>query len=320
MNMTELDRDALLAGINDVVSPDHRAGIVALVGRPNTGKSTLLNTLLSAKVAIVTPVAGTTRNTIRGVLTRAEAQIVFVDTPGVAKPKTLLAQRLNDRVRATWSGMDAIVLLVDAADGIGWGDQFLAEQVLATGVPVVAVANKIDRLGPANVVLPVLSQLTALENEKHRFHAIVPVSAKANTNVDRLLSLVTALVPLSGRLVSDTMVHDQTPEHFAAEVLREQLISRARQELPHSIAVVVESFTTDEKNADLLHIDAEIFVERPSQKGIVIGKNGENLKAAATAARYELERLFGMRVFLRTHVRVAKEWQRDPKALDRFGF
>ena len=318
--MTELDRDAILAGMNDPVGEDHRAGIVALVGRPNTGKSTLLNTLLSAKVAIVTPVAGTTRNTIRGVLTRPDAQIVFVDTPGVTKPKTLLAQRLNDRVRSMWSGMDAIVLLVDAADGIGRGDQFLAEQVLATGVPVVAVANKIDRLGSVEAALPVLAQLTALETDTHRFHAIVPVSAKANTNVDRLLGLVTALVPLGGRLVSDTMVHDQSSEHFAAEVLREQLIGRARQELPHSIAVVVESLTTDENNEDLLHIDAEIFVERASQKGIVIGKNGENLKAAATAARHELERLFGMRVFLRTHVRVAKEWQRDPKALDRLGF
>lgn len=318
--MTELDRDAILAGMNDPVGPDHRAGIVALVGRPNTGKSTLLNTLLSAKVAIVTPIAGTTRNTIRGVLTQPDAQIVFVDTPGVTKPKTLLAQRLNDRVRSTWSGMDAIVLLVDAADGIGRGDQFLAEQVLATGVPVVAVANKIDRLGSTEAALPLLQQLGALETATQKFHAIVPVSAKANTNVDRLLTLVTALVPLGGRLVSDTMVHDQTPEHFAAEVLREQLIGRARQELPHSIAVVVESLTTDENNDDLLHIDAEIFVERPSQKGIVIGKNGENLKAAATAARHELERLFGMRVFLRTHVRVAKEWQRDPKALDRLGF
>lgn len=318
--MTDLDRDAILAGMNDPVSPEHRAGIVGLVGRPNTGKSTLLNTLLGRKVAIVTPVAGTTRNTIRGVLTSPEAQIVFVDTPGVTKPKTLLAQRLNDRVRQTWSGMDALVLLVDVADGIGRGDQFLAEQVLASGVPVIAVANKIDRLGSVEASLPVLNELAALDTPERAFHAIVPVSARAATNVDRLVEVITALLPRGGRLVSDTMVHDQTPEHFAAEVLREQLIGRARQELPHSIAVVVESFKTDETHDDLLHIDAEIFVERPTQKGIVIGKNGENLKAAATAARHEMERLFGMRVFLKTHVRVQKEWQRDPKALDRLGY
>jgi GTP-binding protein Era len=318
--MTDLDRDAILAGMNDPVSPEHRAGIVGLVGRPNTGKSTLLNTLLGRKVAIVTPVAGTTRNTIRGVLTSPEAQIVFVDTPGVTKPKTLLAQRLNDRVRQTWSGMDALVLLVDVADGIGRGDQFLAEQVLASGVPVIAVANKIDRLGSVEASLPVLNELAALDTAERAFHAIVPVSARAATNVDRLVEVITALLPRGGRLVSDTMVHDQTPEHFAAEVLREQLIGRARQELPHSIAVVVESFKTDETHDDLLHIDAEIFVERPTQKGIVIGKNGENLKAAATAARHEMERLFGMRVFLKTHVRVQKEWQRDPKALDRLGY
>jgi GTP-binding protein Era len=318
--MTDLDRDAILAGMNDPVSPEHRAGIVGLVGRPNTGKSTLLNTLLGRKVAIVTPVAGTTRNTIRGVLTSPEVQIVFVDTPGVTKPKTLLAQRLNDRVRQTWSGMDALVLLVDVADGIGRGDQFLAEQVLASGVPVIAVANKIDRLGSVEASLPVLNELAALDTPERAFHAIVPVSARAATNVDRLVEVITALLPRGGRLVSDTMVHDQTPEHFAAEVLREQLIGRARQELPHSIAVVVESFKTDETHDDLLHIDAEIFVERPTQKGIVIGKNGENLKAAATAARHEMERLFGMRVFLKTHVRVQKEWQRDPKALDRLGY
>jgi GTP-binding protein Era len=238
----------------------------------------------------------------------------------VTKPKTLLAQRLNDRVRQTWSGMDALVLLVDVADGIGRGDQFLAEQVLASGVPVIAVANKIDRLGSVEASLPVLNELAALDTPERAFHAIVPVSARAATNVDRLVEVITALLPRGGRLVSDTMVHDQTPEHFAAEVLREQLIGRARQELPHSIAVVVESFKTDETHDDLLHIDAEIFVERPTQKGIVIGKNGENLKAAATAARHEMERLFGMRVFLKTHVRVQKEWQRDPKALDRLGY
>jgi len=318
--MTELDRDAILAGLHDPVSENHRAGLVGLVGRPNTGKSTLLNTLLGRKVAIVTPVAGTTRNTIRGVLNTPDSQVVFVDTPGVTKPKTLLAQRLNDQVRQSWSGMDALIFLVDVEAGIGRGDQFLAEQVLASRVPVIAVANKIDRLGSVEAALPKLNELAALDTKDHAFHAILPVSAKVATNVERLLSVVTELLPRGGRIVSDTMVHDQTPEHFAAEVLREQLIGRARQELPHSIAVVVESLKTDETQADLLHIDAEIFVERASQKGIVIGKNGESLKAAATAARYEMERLFGMRVFLRTHVRVQKEWQRDPKALDRLGY
>lgn len=316
--MTELDREKILAGMNDPVPAGHRAGIVGLVGRPNTGKSTLLNTLLGTKVAIVTPVAGTTRTTIRGVLTRPLMQAVFVDTPGVSKPQTLLAQRLNDRVRQMWAGMDALVFLVDAADGVGRGDKFLADLVLASGVPVIAVANKIDAFASVEKSLPVLNALTALETDRARFHAIVPVSAKAATNVDRLVDVITDVLPESGRIVSGAMVHDQTEEQFTAEVLREALIARARQELPHSIAVVVETIRHDD--SDVMHIDADIYVERASQKGIVIGKGGESLKAAATAARHELERLYGTKVFLRTHVKVEKEWQRDAKALDRFGF
>lgn len=318
--MSKLDRDQILAGLDAAVPETHRAGIVGLVGRPNTGKSTLINTLLGTKVAIVTPVAGTTRTTIRGVVTRDDLQVVFLDTPGVTKPQTLLAQRLNDQVRQTWSGLDALVLLVDADAGVGRGDRYLAEQVLSVGVPVIAVANKIDALASQASALPVLEALAALDTPETAFHAIVPVSAKTAANVDRLMDVIAELLPYGGRLVSDTMVHDQTAEQFAAEVLREQLIGRARQELPHSIAVVVESFRPDDDRDDLVHVDAEIFVERASQKGIVIGKNGENLKAAATAARRELERLFGVKVFLRTHVRVQKDWQRDPKALDRLGY
>lgn len=276
--MTELDLEKILAGVNDPVPEGHRAGIIGLVGRPNTGKSTLLNTLLGAKVAIVTPVAGTTRTTIRGALTRPTFQAVFVDTPGVTKPQTLLAQRLNDRVRQTWAGMDALLLLIDAKAGVGRGDRYLAEQVLATGVPVIAVANKIDAFANAEQTLPVLEAVAALDTDRSGFVAVVPVSAKDATNTDRLVDVIASVLPESPRIVSHTMVHDQTEEQFAAEVLREQLIARAKQELPHSIAVVVETLRVDDTNDELLHIDADIYVERDSQKGIVIGKGGDSLK------------------------------------------
>lgn len=214
--------------------------------------------------------------------------------------------------------MDALVFLVDAAAGIGRGDKFLADLVLASGVPVIAVANKIDAFRAEEQALPVLNDVMALETDGAAFHAIVPVSAKDATNIERLVDVIHEVLPESGRIVSGAMVHDQTEEQFTAEVLREQLIARARQELPHSIAVVVDEIRYDD--SDVMHIDADIYVERASQKGIVIGKGGESLKAAATAARHELERLYGTKVFLRTHVKVEKEWQRDPKALDRFGF
>jgi GTPase len=315
----ELDVERILAGVGDELPEGHRAGLIALVGRPNTGKSTLLNRLLGEKVAIVTEVPGTTRNTIRGVLTREDAQLVFLDTPGLAKPRTLLTRRLNDLVRDTWAGVDVVCFLVDGAAGVGRGDRFLAEELADVRTPVIAVVNKIDALRTKEEMLPQLSAVAQLRGERG-FDEVVPVSAATGDNVEQLVELLIERLPVGPRLLAGDEVSDQAERQLAAEILREKLISLVHDELPHSIAVTVEEVVPDEDTADLLRVDAVVHVERDSQKGIVIGKGGRTMKAAATAAREELEVLFGARVHLSTHVRVAKEWQRDAKQLGRLGY
>lgn len=314
-----LDVDGILAGLGDPLPAGHRGGLIALVGRPNTGKSTLLNRILGAKVAIVSEVPGTTRNAIRGVLTRQDAQLVFLDTPGLAKPRTLLTRRLNDLVRDTWSGVDVVCLLVDVAGGVGRGDAHLAGELAGIETPVVAVANKIDLVGSREQLLPRLAALARLRGEAE-FADIVPVSAHEGDNVDHLVDVLVGHLPVGPRLLAPDRVSDQPERQLAAEILREKLIAGARDELPHSIAVTVDEVVVDEHRPDLLRVDAVIHVERESQKGIVIGRQGARLKAAATQARQELEVLFGTKVFLTTHVKVAREWQRDPKQLGRLGY
>ncbi|MCC5949188.1 MAG: GTPase Era [Nitriliruptoraceae bacterium] len=320
MSGRELDVQAILAGVGDELPPGHRAGLIAIVGRPNVGKSTLLNRLVGEKVAIVTDVPGTTRNTIRGVLTRADAQLVFLDTPGLAKPRTLLTRRLNDLVRDSWAGVDLVMFLVDVASGVGKGDAFLAGELDGVDTPVVAVANKVDRLRDKHEMLPQLEALNGLRGEGRSFAEIVPVSAASGDNVEHLVEVLVAHLPESRRLLPPDAASDQPERQLAAEILREKLIARVSDELPHSIAVTVEEVVPDPDQDDLIRIEAVIHVERDSQKGIVIGRKGANLKAAATAAREELEVLFGAKVFLSTHVTVAKEWQRDPKQLGRLGY
>jgi GTPase len=320
MEGRELDLAAILAGADEPLPEGHRSGLIAIVGRPNVGKSTLLNRMVGEKVAIVTQVPGTTRNAIRGVVTREDAQLVFLDTPGLAKPKTLLTRRLNELVRDTWSGVDLICFLVDVAGGIGAGDRFLAGELAGIRTPIVAVANKVDLLADKHQLLPRLEELTGLLGEGRGFDDIVPVSAETGDNVDRLLDVLVSHLPEGPRLFGSDQVSDQPEAQLAAEILREKLIGSLQQELPHSIAVTVDEIRPSSEREDLLEVDAVIHVERDSQKGIVIGKRGANLKAAATAARQELEVLLGAKVYLSTHVKVAKEWQRDPKQLGRLGY
>jgi GTPase len=320
MGGRELDLASILAGAGEPLPEGHRSGLIAIVGRPNVGKSTLLNRMVGEKVAIVTQVPGTTRNAIRGVVTREDAQLVFLDTPGLAKPKTLLTRRLNELVRDTWSGVDVICFLVDVADGIGKGDRFLAGELAGIRTPIVAVANKVDRVGDKAQLLPRLQTLTGLLGADRGFADIVPVSAETGENVDRLLDVLVSHLQEGPRLFGSGQVSDQPEVQLAAEILREKLIASMKQELPHSIAVTVDEIRPSSEREDLLAVDAVIHVERDSQKGIVIGKGGANLKAAATAAREELEVLFGAKVYLTTHVKVAKEWQGDPKQLGRLGY
>lgn len=312
----ELDVDAILADVGET-PPGHRTGMVALVGRPNVGKSTLLNRLVGEKVAIVTEVPGTTRNTIRGVLTRDDAQLVFLDTPGLARPRTLLARRLNDLVRDTLAGVDLVCFLVDVGAGVGSGDEFFARELQSVGTPVVIAANKEDQVrGDAQRMLPQLATL----GEWFPDADVVPVSATDGENVDHLVDVLAAHLPQGPRLFPAGEVTDQPERVLAAEVVREKLIGRMRDELPHSIAVEVDEIRPSETRDDLLEVDAVVFVERDSQKGIIIGRGGANLRDAGAEARKELEALLGARVHLDVRVKVAKEWQRDPKQLRRLGY
>ena len=289
-----------------------RSGIVAVVGRPNVGKSTLVNALVGRKIAIVSDKPQTTRRHIRAILNRESAQVVFTDTPGFHKPSTLLGTRLNNLVRDAVEGVDAVALVVDAASGVGRGDAYVyAQQVSSVSGMKVCVVNKIDGLHHHNVV----PQLAAAK-ELGEFDEIVPVSARGGEGVDVLRELLLSHMPEGSPLYPSDEDTDEPIEITLAELVREQALHIAREEVPHSIAVVVDEM---EREGDLTKIYASVVVERDSQKGIVIGQGGETLKAIGTAARLQMEPLLGTRVYLDLRVKVFKEWQRDPRALDRLG-
>ena len=289
-----------------------RAGLVAVVGRPNTGKSTLVNAMVGQKVAIVSDKPQTTRQTVRGVWNGTDGQVVFTDTPGFHKPRTLLGRRLNDAVSSSVEGVDALIQVVDAAAGVGRGDAFVhASQVVPFDGPRLCAVNKTDRVRHHDLV----PQLQAAA-DLGRFDEIVPISAKLGTGVGELRRLVVELMPEGDRLFPRGEVTDQPFELRVAEIVREKALALMREEIPHSVAVTVEEF---ERGRELVRIEAILLVERDSQKGIVIGRGGATLKGIGTAAREELEALFGQKVFLSLRVKVLKDWQRDPRALDRLG-
>ena len=291
-----------------------RSGVVAIVGRPNVGKSSLVNALVGEKVAIVSDKPQTTRRDIRAILTTAEAQVVFTDTPGFHKPRTLLGTRLNDAVAAAVEGVDVVAMVVDAAAGLGRGDRFVYERQVAGagGAARICLVNKIDRLR-RGLVLPQLQAASDLGD----FHEIVPISATSGEGVDTFLTLVIGRLPEGPPLYPDHDVTDQPLEIRLAELVREQALRLTREEVPHSVAVVVDDL---EREGDLTRVYASIVVERDSQKGIVIGVGGETLKRIGTMARAQMEPLIGAHVYLDLRVKVLKEWQRDPKALNRLGF
>ena len=289
-----------------------RSGIVPVLGRPNTGKSSLVNALVGRKVSIVSDKPQTTRGRIRGVSSGDGWQIVFTDTPGYHKPRTLLGERLNDVVGESTTDADAVVHVVDAAAGVGRGDAHVATTRVATlACPKVCAVNKIDRLKRGEVI-PQLEAAARLTDYDH----IVPVSARTGAGLRDLRRLLAELLPEGPRYFPPGEVTDQSVEHQVGEIVREKALHLTREELPHSIAVEVEEMARDE---DLVRISALVLVERPSQKGIVIGRGGEMLKEIGTKARLELEALLGSRVFLELRVKVQKDWQRDPAALNRLG-
>jgi GTPase len=295
------------------LSQPFRSGFVAVVGRPNVGKSTLVNALVGSKVAIMSDKPQTTRSAVRGILNDVSTQVVFVDTPGYHKPRTLLGERLNEIVRAAWSDVEVALLVLDGKAGVGRGDGRIAQDLMPQQVPVVCVVNKIDVLKPDRIAAS-LAAASALGD----FEEFVPISAKTGSGVDLLRDLVVKRMK-EGPMYYPPGTHtDQPPAAFVAELVREKLLLRMREELPHSVAVVTEDY--EERDDGLLEIRATVFVERESQKGIVIGKGGENLKVAGTKAREEIEVLFGRKVFLELRVKVEKDWQRRPHGLERLGF
>ena len=288
------------------------SGFVPVVGRPNVGKSTLVNSLVGEKVAITSARPQTTRNTIRGVLTTSEAQLVFVDTPGLHKPRTALGARLNTLVDGSIAEADAVLFVLDATQRIGPGDRRIADRLLKAGAPVVVVVNKVDAASQEQTIV----QLD--EAGEWDFEAYVPISALKDDGLDRVVRELVALLPDGPFFFPPEMHTDQPDQFLAAELVREKYLSRLREELPHSVAVVVGDIET--RDDGVVVVPAIVYVERESQKGIVIGKGGELAKAVGSEARPELERLFGAKVFLDLRVKVEKDWQRLDHALDRLGF
>lgn len=305
---------------------DYRAGFVSLVGRPNAGKSTLTNALVGQKVAITSAKPQTTRHTIRGIVHRSDAQLVLVDTPGLHRPRTLLGQRLNDLVADTLSEVDAIGFCLPANEKIGPGDRFIASQLAGLArKPVVALVTKTDLVDKQALAEQLLS-VAGLGTEvfgAEGFAAIVPVSAAKGDQVQTVADVLVQQMPLSPPLYPDGELTDEPEAVMVAELIREAALEGVRDELPHSLAVVVEEIVPREgRSADnpLLDVRVNLFVERPSQKAIIIGKGGARLRDVGTRARKGIEGLLGTRVYLDLHVKIAKDWQRDPKQLVRLGF
>jgi GTP-binding protein Era len=290
-----------------------RSGFACLVGRPNAGKSTLTNALVGAKIVITSAKPQTTRHAVRGIVTRPDAQLILVDTPGLHRPRTLLGERLNDVVRTTLAEVDVIGFCVPADQKIGPGDRFIAAELAELKAPVIAIVTKTDVASRQQVA----AQLLAL-NELGPFADIVPVSAVAGDQVDLLADLLVAHLPEGPLLYPDDVTTDNDTETRIAELIREAALEGVRDELPHSIAVTVDE--QRRRESGLLEVFATIHLERDSQKGIVIGPKGTRLKRIGTTARGGIEALLGERVHLALHVAVERDWQRDPKKLDRLGF
>ena len=300
------------------MSSPFRAGFVAIVGRPNTGKSTLVNALIGKKIVITSAHPNTTRNPIRGILTRPDFQMVVVDTPGIHKPKTLLGSRLNDMVSQNLQSVDAAILCLPADEAIGAGDEFIAKQ-LEHIRGVYLVVTKIDRVGKDQMIAKLGEVAQFIAKTKLMVREVVPISAAEYTQVDLLTDLLVNALPESHALYPDDMTSDQAAEMTLAELIREAAIQDVFEEVPHSIVVTIDEFDKRE-NKEFYDIHATVHVERDSQKGIILGARGSRLKEIGMQSRKSIEIFLGCKVFLGLHVKVSKDWQRDPKLLKRFGF
>ena len=301
-----------------------RSGFACFVGRPNAGKSTLTNALVGTKVAITSDKPQTTRTVVRGIVHRPDAQLILVDTPGLHRPRTLLGERLNDLVKTTWAEVDVVAVCFPSNEKIGPGDRFLVTELAKVRRTVkIAVATKTDLVAPDRIGEHLLDIARLGTETGTDWAEIVPVSSVAGDQIDLLADLLIARMPEGPALYPDGELTDSPEETIAAELIREAALDGVRDELPHSIAVVVEEMgLRADRPADkpLLDIHANLFVERDSQKGIVIGHKGARLREVGQAARQQIEAILGTPVYLDLRVKVAKDWQRDPRQLRRLGF
>jgi GTP-binding protein Era len=302
----------------------HKSGFVSFVGRPNAGKSTLTNALVGSKVVITSDKPQTTRTVVRGIVHRPDAQLILVDTPGLHRPRTLLGERLNDLVKTTLAEVDVVAVCLPANEKPGPGDRFIVNEMgKVKRTTKVAIATKTDlvtseQLGEHLLAIQRLGEETGTE-----WAEIIPVSAKSGDQVALLQDLLVGLLPVGPQLYPDGDLSDAPEQILAAELIREAALDGLRDELPHSVAVVVEEMGLREDRAEdkpLLDIYANVYVERDSQKGILIGPKGARLRTIGTTARKQIEALLGTPVYLDLHVKVAKDWQRDPKQLRKLGF
>jgi len=297
---------------------EFRSGFVCLVGRPNTGKSTLTNALVGTKVAITSMRPQTTRHTIRGIVHRKDFQIILVDTPGLHRPRTLLGKRLNNLVRDTYAEVDMIGLCIPADEPIGPGDRWILNEIRSTApkTTLLIILTKIDKVPNDRVA----AQLVAVSEQVPDATEIVPVSAVTGVQVEVLIEVLAAALPVGPAYYPDGELTDEPEEVLMAELIREAALEGVHDELPHSLAVVIDEVNPREGRDDLIDVHAVLYVERDSQKGIIIGKGGNRLREVGTAARAQIEKLLGTKIYLDLRVKVAKNWQRDPKQLGRLGF
>jgi GTP-binding protein Era len=313
---TEMDNQEEVASFPEEILPaDHRSGFVALVGKPNVGKSTLLNAWAGQKIAIVSDKPQTTRHRIRAIVTRPEAQVIFVDTPGIHEPRHRLGEFMVETATRAVPDADLVLFVVDAADAPSPNDRSIAKLIATKGGAATIVAlNKADLVPP-----PILTARLAEYGALCEHALLMPLSATRGTGVSELLAAVISRLPLGPRYYPEDQVTDQDERFIVAELIREQILEQLRQEVPHSVAVLVDEFK-ERPEKDLVYISANVFVERNSQKGIIIGQGGRQLKRIGRAAREEIQRLLGRKVYLDLWVKVKKKWRKDENELRRLGY
>ncbi|WP_338551961.1 GTPase Era [Paenibacillus sp. KS-LC4] len=290
-----------------------RSGFVAIIGRPNVGKSTLMNHLIGQKIAIMSDKPQTTRNKIHGVYTKDNTQIVFLDTPGIHKPQSKLGDYMMKTAQSALQEVEAALFLVDVADGIGGGDRFIIEQLKKVKTPIFLVLNKIDKIEPEQL-LPIITQYKDL----HDFAEIIPISALQGNNVATLMDQLVRYLPEGPQYYPADQITDHPEQFVVTELVREKILHMTREEIPHSIAVAIEDMKVQENG--VVYIGCVIYVERDSQKGIIIGKKGALLKEVGKQARRDIEALLGSRTFLELWVKVKKDWRNQERVLKDLGF